>query len=108
MRRPWVTRLLWQHTLEADERDDPVAPTRGYVARLTQELAGLGGDVFFGKVDLHMQVFRELFWNWVSLGTSDTQHGLGTSVMCGLGTSAVFPPPSNSCRCSPYQYGLVF
>ena len=59
--------IIWQHTLEADERDDPVAPTSGYVGRLTQELAGLGGDVFFGKVDLHMQVFRELFWNWVSL-----------------------------------------
>ena len=54
-----------KHTLEADERDDPVAPTSGYVARLTHELAGLGGDVFFGKMDVHMQVFRELFWNWV-------------------------------------------
>lgn len=54
-----------KHTLETDERDDPVAPTSGYIARLSQELAGLGGDVFFGKVDLHLQAFRELFWNWV-------------------------------------------
>lgn len=55
-----------QHTMESDERDNPFLPRSGYRVRSTQELAGLGGDVFFGKAEMQTELYKEIVDNWVS------------------------------------------
>ena len=54
-----------QNVLETDKRDDPFIPTTGYHTRLTQEVAGLGGDVIFSKAEMQTAVYKELLPNWV-------------------------------------------
>ena len=34
--------------------------------RATQELAGLGGDVYFGKAEMQTELYKEIVNNWVS------------------------------------------
>ncbi len=51
--------------MELDERDDPLLPRSGYRAKATQEVAGLGGNVSFGKVEVQTEFFKELFDRWV-------------------------------------------
>ena len=57
--------VLFQHCLEADMRDDPAVPCNGYNTRLTQEVAGLGGDVFFSKSEMQTEFFKEIYNKWV-------------------------------------------
>jgi outer membrane protein insertion porin family len=45
-----------QYAYEKEARDDPVFPTRGYVYKLSMELAGLGGDVRFIKPEASVQL----------------------------------------------------
>jgi outer membrane protein insertion porin family len=54
-----------KHSLEVDERDDPFLPSSGFHVKTSQELAGLGGDVFFGKTDLQSSFFVPLPAGWV-------------------------------------------
>lgn len=54
-----------QNVLETDKRDDPFIPTSGYHSKLTQEVAGLGGDVIFSKAEMQTTVYKELLPNWV-------------------------------------------
>ena len=49
-----------------DTRDSVVLPSTGWCVKSVQELAGLGGDVSFMKQDLHCQINKELFLDWVS------------------------------------------
>ena len=58
--------LSTQHTLEADERDDPLLPHSGFRVKMAQEVAGVGGDVCFGKAELQSEAYWELFSDWVS------------------------------------------
>ena len=55
-----------QHTFELDERDDPLLPSSGFHVKTTQELAGLGGDVFFGKAEIQSAYYHPLPAGWVS------------------------------------------
>ena len=61
----WVSIPVLQHVLEVDERDDPHLPSSGFHVKLTQELAGLGGDVFFGKSDIQSSLYFPLPAGWV-------------------------------------------
>merc|ERR1711963_193223 len=44
-----------RHILCVDRRDSPVFPTRGSFFKLSQEFAGLGGNVGFFKNELELQ-----------------------------------------------------
>jgi outer membrane protein insertion porin family len=44
-----------RHILCVDRRDNPVFPTEGSLFKLSQEYAGLGGDIGFFKNELETQ-----------------------------------------------------
>lgn len=44
-----------RHILTFDRRDTPILPTCGSLIKLTQEFAGLGGNIGFFKNDLCLQ-----------------------------------------------------
>jgi outer membrane protein insertion porin family len=46
------TTSLVGYGLSLDRRNDPIRPTRGYYANLTQDFAGFGGDVKYVKTEL--------------------------------------------------------
>ena len=48
-----------------DERDDAFLPSSGYHVKMSQEVAGLGGDVFFGKTDFQSSLYLPLPAGWV-------------------------------------------
>lgn len=70
------------HGLTYDLRDNRLDPTEGYFARLRQELAGLGGDVYFLKHTLSYGYFYSLWDGWVlsALSRSGYVFGLGEDV----------------------------
>lgn len=43
------------HTWNLSNRDSPVFPTRGHLIRITNELAGVGGDARFFKTEMTLQ-----------------------------------------------------
>ena len=53
--------------MESDERDDRELPTAGYCVKMTQEVAGFGGDTIFGKAEMKSEVYKELLKDWVKL-----------------------------------------
>ena len=53
--------------MESDERDDPEIPTAGYCVKMTQEVAGFGGDIIFGKAEMKTEVYEGLLKNWVNV-----------------------------------------
>ena len=59
--------LSLQHTIDTDERDNPFFPRSGYRVKMSQEVAGLGGDSLFGKAEMQTEIHQELFRNWVNL-----------------------------------------
>lgn len=50
-----------KHVLMADTRDSTWNPHSGHVTRMTQEVAGLGGNVSFGKMELQTEVYQKIF-----------------------------------------------
>lgn len=54
-----------KHTFKIDSRDSAVLPNSGSLLKLTQELAGLGGDAQFLKHDLELQFNRRLWLDTV-------------------------------------------
>jgi outer membrane protein insertion porin family len=54
-------------TLTLDDLDNPLRPTNGYRFVLTGDLAGLGGDAYFGRVDAAAYYFMPLFFDGVVL-----------------------------------------
>ena len=56
-----------------DERDDAFLPSSGYHVKMSQEVAGLGGDVFFGKTDLQSSFYLPLPAGWVRVPPSLSQ-----------------------------------
>ncbi len=50
-----------KHVLTVDRRDEPVFPSEGSLFRLSQEYAGLGGDIGFFKNELELQANVPLF-----------------------------------------------
>ncbi|XP_071477072.1 sorting and assembly machinery component 50 homolog B-like [Diadema antillarum] len=68
-----------KHTLARDTRDEKIYPSRGYLLKLSQELAGYtGGDVKFWKEQLQLQLNKSLLFNCV------LSCGLMAGVMKGL------------------------
>ena len=43
-----------------DQRDDPLAPCSGYRSKMTHEVAGVGGDLTFGKAEFQSEVYQRL------------------------------------------------
>lgn len=55
------------HTLVLDTRDDKLTGTRGYYMKVFHEIAGLGGDARFHKIEAEGQLSRPLFPGTVRL-----------------------------------------
>ena len=53
------------YSLRWDRVDNPIEPSRGFRAELSQAFAGIGGDVRFVSTELNAAVYRPLFWNFV-------------------------------------------
>jgi outer membrane protein assembly factor BamA len=51
--------------MEIDERDDPLLPSNGYHTKSTQEVAGLGGNVFFSKAEIQSAWYKRILSNYV-------------------------------------------
>lgn len=64
--------LLLQYELSHDSRDDTVLPSRGQYMKLTQELAGLGGNAHFYSKLLSVQTNHELIDRVVSQAGATT------------------------------------
>lgn len=60
--RPFDDRLssIFGYTFAWDRRNDPITPTRGFDMRLSQDIAGLGGDVRYLRTDLTANAYRGL------------------------------------------------
>ena len=41
--------------MESDERDDRELPMAGYYVKMTQEVAGFGGDTIFSKAEMKIR-----------------------------------------------------
>lgn len=65
------TRLtsLAGYTLNWDRRNDPFRPTRGFNMSLSQDFAGIGGDVRFVRTELNGGVYRGLPFGLIASGT---------------------------------------
>ena len=48
--------------MEIDGRDDILDPYEGYYARIVQEFAGIGGDTVFGKAEMIVALYQQI-WN---------------------------------------------
>jgi outer membrane protein insertion porin family len=58
---------MFSATLTLDDLDNPVRPSSGYRVVTTGDVAGLGGDVYFGRVDAAAYYFMPLFFDGVVL-----------------------------------------
>ncbi len=65
--------VFFQHILVRDKRDDHILPTEGYMLRVIQEVAGLGGDVSFLKHEEEFQLNKSLLFGTVSICTAKCQ-----------------------------------
>ena len=93
------------HTLTYDVRDSRIKPTEGYLIKLGQEVAGLGGDVHYLKQTLTLAHHWPLWSDWVAnarirngfifgLGEDvriNDRFFLGGSSMRGFGPGGVGP-----------------
>ncbi len=71
------------YSLIRDTRDSRLNPTRGYLWRLTESLAGLGGDTTYAKTVLRGQYVKPFYFNSVIIGVDgEVGHidGLGEDV----------------------------
>ncbi len=53
------------YTLFLDRRNDPIHPTRGFYAKLSQDFAGLGGDVRYLKSEFNGAAYYGFTPEWV-------------------------------------------
>ncbi len=49
-----------------DQTNDPISPTRGFDFRLSQDVAGLGGDVRYLRTETGISLYRGLWRNFVA------------------------------------------
>ncbi len=49
------------YTFNWDRRNDPIAPTRGFDMFISQDIAGLGGDVQYLRTELSAATYRGIF-----------------------------------------------
>ncbi len=92
--RAWVSQT--GYTLTYDTLDNPVTPTEGFKLQLDQDLAGLGGDVYFlrttAKGVVYQSIFEEIIgslrvsgghifgWNGKDVRINDAFHKGGDSI----------------------------
>lgn len=57
------------YTFAWDRRNDPITPTRGFDFRLSQDLAGVGGDVRYLRTNIRGNVYRGLFKDVIASST---------------------------------------
>ncbi len=59
---PFADRLssILGYTFAWDKRNDPITPSRGFDMRLSQDLAGVGGDVQYLRTDVTANAYRGL------------------------------------------------
>ena len=69
-------------TVTYDLRDDRFFPTEGYLVRVSQDLAGLGGDVHYIRHILKYAYHKRLWGEWIGELSIDEGHifGLGENV----------------------------
>ncbi len=72
------------HTVTYDLRDNRFFPTEGYIVRLTQDLAGLGGDVHYLRNRLSYAYHQRLWGKWVGALMLEEGHILGLGERVGL------------------------
>ncbi len=65
-----------QHILVRERRDDHILPTEGYLLRVVQEVAGLGGDVNFLKHEEEFQINKSFIFDTVRLLIMHTHENL--------------------------------
>ena len=65
------------HVLSYDARDSKIAPTDGFATRMNNDLAGMGGDVFFLRNVLSATQFYPLAPDWVLSASGKAGHILG-------------------------------
>tara|TARA_B100000315_G_scaffold194030_1_gene184626 strand:- start:4244 stop:6502 length:2259 start_codon:yes stop_codon:yes gene_type:complete len=65
------------HTLTFDKRDSRITPTDGYIVKLTNDLAGFGGNVRYLRNRLNAGQYHEIFDKWVVAVTGGVGHILG-------------------------------
>ncbi len=65
------------HALTLDKRDSRVTPTKGFITRLSNEVAGLGGSVRFLRNELAAAQYYPLAKNWTLSLTGKAGHILG-------------------------------
>lgn len=65
------------YTLYVDRRNDPIRPTRGWTGRLTQDFAGIGGDVNYVKTEAEVSAYWGITPNWVVSTTASTGYVSG-------------------------------
>jgi outer membrane protein insertion porin family len=70
------------HTLTYDRRDSIQNPTEGYVVRLSNDFAGLGGDIRYLKSSVKGQYYYPFGKQWVGTLKAETSHvfGIGQDV----------------------------
>jgi len=51
-----------------DRRNDPITPTRGFDVRMSQDFAGIGGEVKYLRTDIRANFYRGLFRNVIASG----------------------------------------
>ena len=66
--RPYEDRLssILGYTFAWDRRNDPITPTRGFDLRMSQDFAGLGGDVRYLRTDVTANAYRGLSKNVIA------------------------------------------
>ncbi len=65
------------HTLTYDKRDSRISPTEGFVVRLTNDVAGFGGNVRYFRNRLNAGQYYEIIDDWVFALTGGVGHILG-------------------------------
>lgn len=65
---PYGQRLssILGYTFAWDRRNDPITPTRGFDLRLSQDFAGVGGDVKYLRTDVRGNIYRGLYKNIIA------------------------------------------
>ena len=63
----WYDSIRLQHIFVRDRRNDHILPSDGYMLRIIQELAGLGGDVNFVKHEEEFQINKSLIYDTVRI-----------------------------------------
>jgi outer membrane protein insertion porin family len=60
---------IFGYTFAWDRRNDPITPTGGFDVRLSQDIAGIGGDVQYLRTDIRSNYYKGLFKDVIASAT---------------------------------------